>query len=129
VELMHLDYLYTPSTDVAGDVAFLTEVLGGELAFAIDDGGTKVAMVTVGEGPGILLTDHLAGERPIHVLAVKVLATAISALAQRGCTIERQVELPPGSAATFRSPAGLRFAIYERTRPLVVESFRGRRDF
>jgi hypothetical protein len=65
----------------------------------------------------------------VHVLAVDRLAEATAALEAAGCSIERRVELPPGPAATFRSPTGLRFAIYEPTRPFVVESFRGRRDF
>ena len=32
-----LDFLYTPSRDVAGDVADHTDVLGGRLAFAIEE--------------------------------------------------------------------------------------------
>ena len=39
------------------------------------------------------------------------------------------MELPPGPAITFRTPGGLRLAIYEPVRPFVVESFKGRRDF
>jgi hypothetical protein len=38
-------------------------------------------------------------------------------------------DLPPGPAFTFRTPGGLRMAIYQPSRPFVVESFRGRRDF
>ena len=47
----------------------------------------------------------------------------------RGWQQERTVELPPGPAVTFRTPGGLRLAIYQPVRPFVVESFRGRRDF
>jgi hypothetical protein len=42
---------------------------------------------------------------------------------------ERSVELPPGPAITFRTPGGVRMAIYQPTRPFVVDSFRGRQDF
>ena len=34
-----LDFLYTPSRDVAADMADFTTVLGGRLVFAIEDGG------------------------------------------------------------------------------------------
>ncbi len=129
MDLDRLDFLYTPSDDVSADLAFLTDVLGGAADFAIDDGGTKLAMVTLGNGPPILLTNHLEGDRPIHVYAVASLAAEVAALRAAGARIEREVELPPGPAATFRSPSGLRFAIYEPSRPFVVESFKGRRDF
>ena len=127
--LGRLDYLYTPSTDVATDVRYLVDVLGGERVFAIEDGGIRVAMVRLGDGPAILLNDHLEGDRPIHVYAVEDLDGEAAALEQGGWRPERAIELPPGPALTFRSPGGLRFAIYAPVRPFVVESFRGRRDF
>ena len=127
--LGRLDYLYTPSDDVAADLRYLVDILGGEEVFAIEDGGIRVAMVGFGEPPAILLTDHLEGERPIHVYAVEDLQATARLLEDRGLERERAVELPPGPAVTFRTPGGLRIAIYEPSRPFVVESFRGRRDF
>jgi hypothetical protein len=127
--LGRLDYLYTPSDDVAGDVRYFVDVLGAELGFAIEDGGVRVAMVEVGGPPAILLTDHLEGDRPIHLFAVEDLAAARRDLDARDWKQERAVELPPGPAITFRTPGGLRLAIYEPARPFVVDSFRGRRDF
>jgi hypothetical protein len=127
--LGRLDYLYTPSDDVAADARYLVDVLGGELAFAIEDGGVRVAMITLGDGPALLLTDHLQGDRPIHVYAVADLDAAAADLTARGWTRERAIELPPGSAVTFRTPGGLRMALLESSRPFVVDSFRGRRDF
>ena len=127
--LGRLDYLYTPSVDVAADFRHLVDVLGGEAGFAIEDGGIRVAMVTFGGPPAILLTDHLEGDRPIYVYAVDDLAAATATLEGRGWARERAVELPPGPAATFRTPGGLRFAIYQPARAFVVESFRGRFDF
>ena len=127
--LGRLDYLYTPSDDVAGDVRYFVDVLGAELGFAIEDGGVRVAMVELGGPPAILLTDHLEGDRPIHLFAVEDLAAARRDLDARGWKQERAVELPPGPAITFRTPGGLRLAIYEPARPFVVDSFRGRRDF
>jgi hypothetical protein len=127
--LGRLDYLYTPSTDVVADLRYLVDVVGGKEVFAIADGGIRVAMVRVGEGPAILLTDHLEDDRPVHVYAVDDLAAARRDLEARGWAPERSIELPPGPAVAFRTPGGLRMAIYEPSRPLVVESFAGRRDF
>jgi hypothetical protein len=127
--LGRLEYLYTPSGDVAADARYLVDVLGGRLDFAIDDGGTRVAMVTLGDAPAILLTDHLDGDRSIHVYAVDDLGAATAALTARGWIQDRALELPPGPAVTFRTPGGMRFALYEATRPFVIDSFRGRRDF
>jgi hypothetical protein len=124
-----LDFLYTPSADVAADLRYLVDILGGEEVFAIEDGGVKVAMVSLAGAPAILLTDHLEGDRPIHLFAVADLADTRAELEARGFVPERSVELPPGPAVTFRTPGGLRMAIYQPIRPFVVESFRGRHDF
>ena len=127
--LSSLDFLYTPSDDVAADMRYLFDVLGGELEFAIHDGGIKVAMITLAGPTAILLTDHLDGDRPIHVYAVDDLAATIRDLETKGWHQERALELPPGPAVTFRTPGGLRIALYEPTRPFVIDTFRGRRDF
>ncbi len=125
-----LDYLYTPSADVAADTRFFVSVLGAELVFAIDDSGTRVSMLRLSaDGPAILLTDHLEGDRPILVYRVANLADAMGDLAARGWTEERTLELPPGPATSFTAPGGHRIALYEPVRPFVVESFAGRRDF
>ena len=67
----HLDYVYMPSRDVAADVTYFTEVLGGRLVFAIDGMGTRVAMVALTEeSPRILLAGHLDGDVPVLVYRV-----------------------------------------------------------
>lgn len=129
MSLGRLDYLYTPSSDVAADLRFFVEVLGATFGFAIEDGGVRVATVELGGPPAILLTDHLEGDRPILIYAVDDLDATRSELEGRGWRSERAVELPPGPAITFRTPGGSRLAIYEPVRPFVVDSFRGRRDF
>jgi hypothetical protein len=127
--LGRLAYLYTPSDDVAADLRYFVDVLGASFGFAIEDAGVRVAMVELDGSPAILLTDHLEGDRPIHMYAVQDLGSTRGELEARGWKAERAVELPPGPAITFRTPGGLRLAIYAPVRPFVVESFKGRRDF
>jgi hypothetical protein len=125
-----LDYVYLPSRDVAADVAHLTEVLGGRLVFAIDAMGTRVAMVELTSGPPrMVLAGHLEGDRPIFVYRVANLAATTRDLEARGWQRDHGLEIPQGPVRTFEAPGGQRFAIYELTRPGVIEGFAGRRDF
>ena len=126
----HLDYIYTPSRDVAADMRYFTDVLGGRLVFAIEAMGTRVAMVELTEEPPrILLTDHLAGEVPILVYRVTSLPDAMKKLESRGWERGTTLEIPQGPVCSFRAPGGQRMAVYELSRPGVAESFDGRRDF
>jgi hypothetical protein len=128
--LQQLDFIYAPSADPAADVARFTDVLGGRLIFAIEGMGTRVAMVELTSGPPrILLASHLHGERSILVYRVGDLHAAMKALQARGWTLGVTVELPMGPACSFSGPGGHRVAIYESSRPFVIESFEGRRDF
>jgi hypothetical protein len=124
-----LAYVYAPSADVAADAHWLVEVLGAELVFAIESGGTRVAMVRLGTDAPILVTDHLPDERPVFMYRVDDLESTMASLEARGCTAERTVELPMGPAMTLRAPGGLRLAIFAATRPFVVDSMDGQRDF
>jgi len=126
----HLDYLYTPSRDVAADARYFAEVLGGRVAFAVEGMGARVAMVELTDGPPhVLLTDHLEGDRPIYVYRVEDLLRAVAALKKRGLGGERRLEIPMGPCSSFTTPAGHRIALYEASRPEVLEHFLGRRDF
>jgi hypothetical protein len=125
-----LDYVYMPSRDVAVDVRYFTEVLGGHLVFAIEGMGTRVAMIELADQtPRLLLADHLAGDAPILVYRVANLAAMTAELATRGWKSEHRLEIPQGPVTTFRAPGQQRLAIYERSRPEVEASFAGRRDF
>lgn len=125
-----LDFIYMPSRDVAADVRHFMDVLGAELVFAIDAMGTRVAMLRLADSPpALLLTDHLDGNQPILVYRVRDLDSALADLKSRGWEEARSLELPMGSASSFATPGGQRFAVYQSTRPGVVEGFAGRRDF
>jgi hypothetical protein len=127
---VQLDYLYTPSADVAADVRFFGEVLGGRVVFAIESMGARVAKIELTVGPPhILLTDHLEGERPILIYRVADLEQAVAALRQRGWKKGRSVEIPMGPCRSFSGPGGHRVALYELSRPGVAGHFEGRRDF
>ena len=125
-----LDYLYTPSADVAKDAQSFVDLLGAKIAFAVEAMGARVAMVQLTDDPPhILLTDHLEGERPIHVFRVPQLDAATSLLRKQGLREERSLEIPMGPCVSFKTPSGHRIAIYEASRPGVLEHFLGRRDF
>jgi hypothetical protein len=130
VMLKHLDYIYMPSPDVAADLAYFTDVLGGRLVFAIEEMGTRVAMVELtDEPPRILLAGHLDGDRPVLIYRVDDLTAAIVELEARGWARGRLLEIPQGPACSFSAPGGQRLATYQLTRPVVEASFAGRRDF
>jgi hypothetical protein len=127
---LQLDYLYTPSSDVAADARLFTEVIGGRLAFAVEGMGARVAMIELTDGPPhILLTDHLEGDRSIYIYRVDNLSKAVAILKKRGLKDERRLEIPMGPCSSFVLPTGHRIALYEASRPDVIQHFLGRKDF
>jgi catechol 2,3-dioxygenase-like lactoylglutathione lyase family enzyme len=125
-----LDFLYVPCRDVARDLAFFSEVLGGRVVFAIDSMGTRVAAVRLTEDPPlVLLTDHLEGDRLILVYRVPDLEAALTELEGKGWRREHTFEIPHGPICSFEGPGGHRVAVYQLTRPEVAAHFEGRRDF
>ena len=125
-----LDFIYTPSSDVARDVRYFTEVLGGQLTFAVEGMGTRVAMIELtGGSPRLMLAGHLEGERPVLVYRVSDLPAAMEQLEARGWRREGTFEIPHGPICSFTTAGGHRIAIYQLTRPEVAEHFAGRRDF
>ena len=125
-----MEYLYTPSRDVAADMRFFVDVLGGRLGFAVEGMGARVARVELASGPPqLLLADHLEGDRPILVYRVADLRKATAELKKRGLKKQNLVELPMGAASSFVTKGGHRIALYELPRPGVLEHFMGRQDF
>jgi hypothetical protein len=125
-----LDFLYVPSSDVAADLAYFTDILGGRTVFSIEAMGARVAAVELAENsPLVLLTDHLEGERPVLIYRVPDLPAALAALEARGWERHGTFEIPQGPCCSFLTPNGHRIALYQLTRPGAIERFRGRRDF
>src|SRR5438552_18334036 len=97
VPFLSLDFLYTPSHDVAADLAVFEDVLGARVRFSIDGMGTRVAAVELAEGaPLILLADHLERERTIAVFRVDDLHATMEELRSRGRDPVQAFEMPHG---------------------------------
>lgn len=127
---LELDFLYVPSADVASEACYFADVIGGRVLFAVEGMGARVAMLELTPGPPrLLLADHLDGERPILIYRVADLRGAMAELEERGWRRGRTVEIPPGPCCSFDGPGGHRIAIYEASRPGVIEHFAGRHDF
>jgi len=125
-----LDFLYMPSADVARDMAYFTDVLGGRVVFAVEGMGARVAAVALADGPPLLLlTDHLEGDAPILVYRVADLKASLRDWEARGWTREPSFEIPHGPCCSFTTPGGQRVALYQLTRPGAAHHFDGRRDF
>ena len=119
-----------PSADPAAEAAYFTDVLGGELVFAIEAMGTRVALVRLApDAPGLIFAGHLEGDRPLLVHRVADLEATMAELETRGWERANRFEIPHGPCCAFTAPGGHRLAIYELTRPQVAEHFAGRRDF
>jgi hypothetical protein len=119
-----LDFLYTPSRDVAADMGYFTETLGGRVVFAIEAMGARVAAIELTTGPPtILLTDHIEGDRAILVYRVADLAATLAEQEARGWVREHTFDIPHGPCCSFNTPGGHRVALYQLTRPEAVGHF------
>ena len=125
-----LDFVYMPSRDPERDLEYFEHVLGAQVVFAIDDGGTRVAMLELSDvGPRVMLAGHLGGAAPILVYRVASLRQAMTELEGRGWQRGATLEIPHGPCSSFESPGGHRIAIYELARAFMDGHFAGRRDF
>jgi hypothetical protein len=124
-----LDFIYVPTGDVDAAAAHHQRMLDAELLWKVRAMDTTVASLRVSaEGPQILLSGHLEGERPILVYRVADYQVAVAALRAEGLTEIDELEIPHGPCAAFRLDGGHRYALYELTRPHADEHFAGRFD-
>jgi hypothetical protein len=125
-----LEFVYLPSRDVAADVEHFTAGLGGELVFAIEAFGTRVAMVRLNpDPPAVLLAGHLEGDQPVLVCRVRDLDRSVTELEERGVGVAAHFEIPHGPGVELLTPGPQRVALYQLTRPGAPERLLGRRDF
>jgi len=97
---IQLDYLYTPSADVVADMKYFVDVLGAEVAFAVEGMGARVAMLRLTEAPPhVLLTDHLEGDSTIFIYRVAAFDSALRDLKARGWKKAHSLEIPMAHAA------------------------------
>ena len=123
-----LDFIYIPSHAFETELAYYTNVLGGELIFRVHAMDAKVAQIRLGEGPALLLADHLEGQTPILIYRVDHFEEALKALETRGWQRETVFEIPHGPCCSFVAEGGQRFAVYELLRPEANTHFAGRMD-
>lgn len=125
-----LEFVYLPSRDVAADVVHFTRALGGELVFAIEALGTRVAMVRLSpDPPALLLAGHLEHDQPVLVHRVSDLERTIAEAEARGVQVAARFEIPHGPGAELLNPGPQRVAVYQLTRPETAAGLEGRRDF
>ena len=130
MKLESLDFVYMPSADPAAEMQRFADVLGAEIAFAIEAFGTRVAMLRLAPGgPALLLAGHMHGERPVLVYRVESLDRAVEEIEAAGGSVGAEFGFPHGDAREVELPGGHRIAVYELTRPERAKSIEGRRDF
>ena len=104
-----LDFIYSPSSDVAAEVTYYVEGLGAEVVYAIEAFDTHVAMLRLTEaGPKLLLAQHLHGDRPVLIYRVADLDTAEADLTAREVSGSAsgsgsQTAMPPNWTSPARS--------------------------
>jgi hypothetical protein len=127
--LLSLDFVYTPTEDVDAAIKQHIEGFGAQLEWKVRAMGTAVACLRVAEtGPKILLSEHVEGPNPILVYRVEDYAEAVARLRAAGVTELRELEIPHGPCASFRTGNGQRAAVYELVRPGAMTYFDGRVD-
>ncbi|MEZ5143260.1 MAG: VOC family protein [Acidimicrobiales bacterium] len=123
-----LDFLYVPTADVDAAATWYVDVLGAELVWKVRAMGTVVAYVKVSEdGPQVLLSGHLTGERPVLVYRVDDYAAAVADLRARGAVLH-ELEIPHGPVAVLTAEGDQPVGVYELVRPEADAHFAGRVD-
>ena len=126
-----LDFIYLPSLDVAADVEHYTEGLGGELVFAIERFGTRVAMVRRRcrrTGSSCSPSIWTANSRSLSSESTSSTPRPPSS-GDAAVELGAPFEMPYGHGVEVKTPGPQRIAVYEMTRPDRGEGLAGRRDF
>lgn len=115
---------------MAKDLEYFRDGMGGNVVFAIEAFGTRVAMVQLSEGPPpVLLAGHIEGEAPVLVYRVADLEETIATLSRQGVKVAARFGIPHGPGAELSITGPQRIALYQLTRPGAPERLAGRQDF
>jgi predicted enzyme related to lactoylglutathione lyase len=121
--LGRLEYLYMGSADVAQDLAYYRDVMGAEVVWDVSEFGTRVAGVRLfAQGPMVLIAGHRRSPSLLPVFAVDDLDAVEKDLRKKGWAPEGgRFGIPDGDCYLFKDPTGNEMAIYEDSRPHVLE--------
>lgn len=121
--LGRLEYLYMGSTDVGRDLDYYTRVLGAQVVWDFSEFGTRVAGLRLwAQGPMLLVAGHRSAPSMLPVFAVEDLDAMEGTLRERGWHPEgERFGIPDGDCYLFKDPSGNEMAIYEDSRPHVLE--------
>lgn len=114
-------FLYMGSSSFEDDFRYYRDVLGAKLRWSFERFGAKVAAFEVGEGPLLLLADHLPAPSCMPLFEVNNLQNTISVLKGKGWKENKQVEVPNGPCVVFQDPSGNHMGLLQNTRPFAME--------
>jgi hypothetical protein len=117
-----LDYLYVGCKNFESDAKYYRDTLNGELIWAFEKFGAKVAAFKLAYGPIILLADHKKAPSIEPIFSVENLESAIKSLKEKGVSeIEGPLQTPNGPAYSFQDPSGNKFSLLQNDRPEAME--------
>ena len=115
-------FLYVGSSHFENDLHFYRDILGARLVWGFDRFGAKVAAFDLGDGPLVLIADHLNSPSTLPILEVDDLEEATSVLTNRNWQAERgPIEIPNGPCYIFHDPSGNRYGLLQNVRPSAME--------
>jgi hypothetical protein len=125
--LGELIYLYVGSSDVARDLGFYVDGMGGEKLWHLQAMGADVACVRLAaSGPLFILADHRPVPSVLPIWRCDDLDGAAAELKEAGWEEEGyRVEVPDGPALVLSDPSGNQVALLDQVRPNVLMSRSG----
>jgi hypothetical protein len=113
-----LAYLYIGTDDLAADLAFYDEAMGGDLVWRFQAFGADVAAVRIGTGPLVVLADHRPAPSVLPIWAVRSIEACAEWLSATGWgEVTTRVSVPDGPCLVLRDRSGNELALLQRDRP------------
>lgn len=120
--MLRIVYLYVGSDDVDGDLRFLVDGLGADLAWRFHAFDADVAAVRMGDGPMYLVANHRPAGSVLPIVTVEDLDTAAAGLRAAGFNDTGvTVEVPDGPCMVLTAPAGNEIGLLQQTRPGAMD--------